>query len=218
MTELSKLSVYSSLLPILISLFFYKKIKEISIWVVVLYCLYSFVNDEIIDHKLKHDQNVSIYLYYFTLFEYLAFGGILYTFIKKSAIKKVLIFATIIFSFFCLYMINFGKLKVFDSLQTSIECIIIILFCLYFLFEQLANPQEEFIYTSYKFWITITLLIYLSGAFFLFTYAADLPYEERQDYWSILFICNIIKNILFSMAIYISTRLRKDNEPYESQF
>ena len=96
-------------------------------------------------------------------------------------------------------------------MQSSIECIIIIGYCLFFLGEQIFDPQVEFIYSSYKFWLAVAQLIYLAGTFFVFAYAEDLGNEERNDLWKILFICNILKDLLFAIAIWLSLKPVKEN-------
>lgn len=207
---LLKISIYTPLIPILVFLIFFKKIKEIPIWVIFLYSLYSFINDQIMVVKVDAKKDVSLFLYYFTLFEYISFSVILYFFITHPIVKKILIAVSIVFSLFCLYIIHFEKINDFDSLQTSIECIIFILICLFFLYEQLIKPQIEFLHSNYKVWVVITLLLYLGGAFFLFAFAVYLPAAERQKYWPILLLSNIVKNILFAIAVYISTRPRDD--------
>jgi hypothetical protein len=215
MQFLIHLTHYSALLPILAVLIYYRKINAFPIWVILFYSIYTFLSDEVLLYLAKRQSKVNYLLYYFTLAEYLCFAAILISLCKKKAIKYTLVLISICFSIFCAYWIFVGNFSRFDSLQTSIECIIIILFCLYYLFEQLSNPIVEFLFSSYRFWIILSLLIYLSGAFFLFAFAADLPKAESDKYWPILYVCSILRNILFTIAVYLSTR-PQDEEPYES--
>ncbi len=218
MPELSDFSVYSALLPVLVVFIFLKKIKKRPVWVICIYSIYSFINDQLIIYRIAHDLPTKILLYYFTLIEYLLFAIIVFQLLRSRIAKKALIIISVIFSVFCAYWISLGNFTRFDSLQTSIECILIMVFCLIYLYEQLTKPQIEFIYNNYQFWVIISLLIYLAGSFFLFAYAADLPKAESDHYWPILYVCSIIKNILFAVAIYISTRQVDDEEHYENQF
>ncbi len=217
MPGLSDFSVYSALLPILAVLFLHKKVNKWPIWVILIYSIYSFLNDLSILYLAKTNTNIKILLYYYTLIEYLLFTILLLLIIRSKFFKKIFIFISISFACFCVYWILIGNFTRFDSLQTSIECIIIIITCLFYLYEQLTKPQVEFIHSNYKFWIVISLLIYLAGVFFLFAYAADLPKKENEKYWPILHICNIIKNLLFAVAIYISSRPEDIEETYYSQ-
>jgi hypothetical protein len=209
--------LYFDLLPILVVLFFYKKIKSQPIWVLFVYSIYSFGNNLLIlyftTYRPTYDFNK--FVFFFTLFEYLFFAATLYFILKSQVVKKTLLFISPLFAIFCVYFIFWGAIKRFDSLQTSIECIIIIVICLYYFYEQLMSPEVELIYTSYKFWIIIGLLLYLAGSFFIFVFAADMPKKESDNYWPILFVCGIIRNILFAIAVYLSTR-PQDEEPYQS--
>jgi hypothetical protein len=85
----------------------------------------------------------------------------------------------------------------------SVEAILIIVYCIFFLYEQIKNPNSFYIYRSKKFWITIGLLLYFSSTLFLFIYAANLTKQEYLAYWAINDIFNILKNILFSISFLI---------------
>jgi hypothetical protein len=212
---LQSISIYSALLPILVFLLCLKRVTEKPIWVIFFYSLYTALNDLTLLYKPDIVENQNYLLYYFTLFEYLAFATLLYFFLYKKIVRLIIIATSLVFIGICIYMIHFKHVKDFDSIQTSLECILIILFCLYFFYEKLITPKFELIYGNYRFWVVLTLLIYLSGAFFLFAFASDLPFAEKQKYWPILYVCNILKNILFSVAIYVSTK-QIENDSYES--
>lgn len=215
MLKLEDLFVYIDLLPILVVSFYFRKVKELPIWVIFLYSAYSFINNQVILNLVKHKTSVVTLLSFFTLFEYLLFATILFLILKNSKFKKAIILISPSFAAICVYFIFWGGLKSFDSIQTAIECILIITFCLVYFYEQLVSPEVEFIYNSYKFWIIIALLLYLAGTFFIFVFAADMPQKERDSYWPILYVCGIVRNILFAIAVYLSTR-PQDEEPYQS--
>ena len=215
MQYLEKISYFIDLLPVLVFLLFIKKIKEKSIWVIAIYSLYSFINNYTILEKVKVNANVDLLLYFVTLFEFLLFATILIFILDNRIIKKLILFIALIACSIYIYCIIAKKLVGFDSIPISVECTIIILFCLYYFYEQLTSPEVEFIYTSYKFWIILGLLLYLAGSFFVFVFAADLSISERDNYWPIIYGCGIVRNILFAIAVYLSTR-PQDEEPYQS--
>jgi hypothetical protein len=202
---LEDLFLYSDLLPLLVILLLFKKIKEWPIKVIFCYSLYSFINNQVLLFT-SDPAKVSKLIYFFTLFEYLLFVTLIYLIIVSRKAKTFLIVASPVFAAVCLYFIFGAKLKAFDSVQTGIECIIIISFCLFYFYERLVSPQVINLFGSYQFWIILALLLYLSGAFFLFVFAVDLPDDERNGYWPILHVCGIIRNILFAIAVYLSTR------------
>lgn len=215
MQELATIFIYFDLLPILTAVFFIKKIKEQSIWAIIIYCTYSFINNQAIAYRGAHKLGYQNLYYYFTLFEYILFSFLLIKVINSKVAKKIIVFIAPLFTLFCIYFILRGNLTGFDSKQTSIECVIIIFGCLYYFYEQLVSPEVEFLYSNYKFWIIIALLIYLSGSFFIFVFAADLPKKDADSFWPIIYIAAIVRNILFAIAVYLSTR-PQDEEPYQS--
>lgn len=215
MLKLENFFIYFDLLPILVILLFVKKIKEWSIWAILVYCIYSFTNNLIILYKVSHSVKYLKLLYFFTLFEYLLFATILFLILRNKLVKKFMLVISPAFVLFCFYFIFLSNLKKFDSLQTSVECIILIVLCIYYFFEQLGNPEVEFIYNSYKFWVVVGILLYLAGSFFVFAFATTFSNTQGNNYWSIIYVSGILRNILFAIAVYLSTRPR-DEEPYQS--
>src|SRR5438045_685364 len=139
------ISIFSSLLPI-IALLLFRKIKEWHLWVILFYCLYSFVNDEVILYRASHKLSYPSLLFTFTIVEFISFSVFLYSVLKNPLSKKILSVVSILFLGLCLYPLVF-RLKGtsnFDSVQTSVEAIIVIVFALVYLFEEMNQPQVTF--------------------------------------------------------------------------
>lgn len=201
------LSQYSALLPIIVGLLFFKRIKEWHLWVIFFYCLYSFGNDYLIIYRFKHHLTYKKFLFIFTIIEYLAFTTFLWSMLKNKIIRNSLLIISILFTLFCLYpLLILPKIGNFDSVQTSIEAIVVIIFSLIYLFEEINKPQVSFIYSNYRFWVVIGMFLYMAGTFFLFVYASTIPLAEAQNYWIINYISNILKNVLFALALVIHAK------------
>lgn len=224
------LTYYSPLLPVLLFLVFFKKSKGIILWVIFLYSIYAFANDSVLIYiqnslaKNPRQPEILFYgrflLYSFTIIEYLFFTVFLYIIIENRFIKKIIIALSLAFTVFCVYHLFSDATKKFDSIQASIEGILIIVFCILYLYEQMIKPQVLFIYTSYKFWIVFGIMIYMAGNLFLFAYAVDLPNAMRKQYWIINYVSNIIKNIFFALAIFIQAKQLSEkpkvNDPFRN--
>ncbi len=210
MTLVDSILYFSGILPILVFLIFIFKMKKDEVWVIFFYCVYSFSNDSLIIYRSSHSLKFSVFLYVFTLLEYLFFSFVLYFFIRNTLFKKIIILISIAFTIFCLYNILFTRFSKFDSYQASIESILIIIYCIFFLFEEMNNPQIPIIYSSFKFWFIIGTLMYLSATFFLYTYATYLPDNLRQQYWILNTFGNILKNLFFTMS-FIMYNNKSDN-------
>lgn len=100
----------------------------------------------------------------------------------------------------------FHKFYSFDSVTNGLETIIVILFSIAFLYNQLIKPQSFFIYSTPIFWIISAVLIYKAGTFFLFLYFNALENYERETFanlYTINSIFQILKNILLMIAFLI---------------
>lgn len=212
---LAYISIFSALLPIIVGLLFFKRLKPWHLWVIIFYGIYSFVNDEVIVYKLTNHLPYKRYLFTFTIVEYLAFATFLWSVIKHPLVKKAIIITSIAFTLFCLYTLLIRpKIGNFDSVQTSIEAIVVIVFSLIYLFEEINKPQVAFIYSSYKFWIVIGMFLYMAGTFFLFIYASTLSAKEVNNYWIINYISNILKNVLFALAMVVHAKEKPAQKIY----
>ena len=223
-------SLYSPLIPILLFLLYFKSSIKTVLWVFFIYSIYAFANDNVlIAIQAKYFQDPSqkylisyntILLQVFTLLEYLFFSIFFYIILKTSVLKKIIFGFSILFSLFCIYFIAQKGVKEFDSIQTSIEGTLIIIYSIFYFYEQMNSSQVSFIYQGFRFWIVFGILIYMAGNLFLFTYASTLPQELRNQYWIINFVSNILKNILFAVAIFIQAKsmTEKPNlpDPFEN--
>jgi hypothetical protein len=217
------LQYYFDLLPIVVALFFLftgKKI-ELLLWVILFYSAYSFANNTKLVYDSGPGQDALLPLYIFTVVEYLLFAIFIYCILSNILYKRTLFTCSVLFVAFCLINIFFQPKFRFDSLQTSIEILILLIFCILFLFEQINKPETLFIYASYKFWVITGILIYLASTLFLYGFAASLPTEVREQFWFISHISNILRNIFFTIAIIINVRTPKQpiiQKPPEKDF
>ena len=90
-----------------------------------------------------------------------------------------------------------------DSFPIGVESILVLVYSSYFFYEQINNPKQLFIYNEYSFWIATGIMIYLSGTFFIYIFANQIPKNEVALYWSFTYIFLAIMNILFSVGILI---------------
>lgn len=220
MSILEWIAYYIDLLPIIIFVIFLFSKKKIMkpLWVILFYCIYSFANNTKLVYAFEHNQKSTIFLYLFTVVEYVLFAIFIYSVLQKDAIKRALLVCSILFIGFCLFNIFFKPQYQFDSLHTSIESIILLIFCIMFLFEQINIPETIFIYSSYKFWVIIGILVYLAATFFLYGFAASLPTKTAQQYWVINHISNILRNLLFVIAIIVYVKTPKNPKPMETGY
>ena len=210
---LESISIYSPLLPILAFLFFRLKERELPLWVIFFYSLCSLANDSIISYRYERDLSLQPFLAIFTIAEYILYTGILFYTIQNSLLRKVIIVLSTGFILFCLFSIITNQVtNKFDSIQASLESLLIIIYCVFYFFEQINKPQVLFIYSTYIFWAVIAILISLSCTFFLYVFAANLSEKIKTEFWPIQWIGNIIRSLLFALAIIIYSRQKKEGQ------
>jgi hypothetical protein len=135
--------------------------------------------------------------------EFSAFALFLYKAIESLFFRRIILITAIAFYIFAigLYIDHMGSNQYsFDSFSASVEAILIVIYCILYLFDQMNKPQVLFIYQEPHFWFVVGFILYLSGTLFLFSQASNLEYQQRQDYWTINLFLNITKNILFAVA------------------
>ena len=213
---LQYLSFLSHFLPIV--LFFLRRGKEKitpESKVLVCYILYSIVSDTLL---LLATNNSSIFflLSLYTVIEYCTFSFFLHHIIKKPVIKNVIFISM---WGFCLYSgihYTLGGTFNFDSLPASIEALMIIIFCVIYLFERLNTLEVTFIYNSRPFWMVTAFITYLSGTLFLFMVANHLSDEQLSVSWQINLYLIITKNILFTIGFCLPEKQQILSDHLES--
>lgn len=202
------ITIYSYLiLPL--SLFFCKKRKGFP-FVIAIYGVVAFILLRIFDYLTLDFK--PLYVLSYTLFEYLFFTYFIFTSIKNKKIKKLILFFSFCFTLFQA-VTYFSNSKAFrlDSVSVGIETILLFIYILFFFYEYFKNTEPVYIYNQPASWLSIGILIYLGGSFFsniLVNYMSD---QEFNNYWHYTYIAEIIKNLLFAVAILVASRHRKRN-------
>ena len=192
------------MLPIVFFLFFLHRNNEKKLWVIFVYVALSFLNDITLSSFPKGSQIKFYFFSFFTVVEYTLFSVFLYLNFKSKLIKQLIMGALPLFYLLVTYyIINKNQAKNFDAIPASLESILIIVFCVSFFFEQIRDMEVSFIYSSKTFWIIVAILVYMSATFFLFISAEFFTQQERQNYWFINSISNLIKNLLLAIAFII---------------
>ena len=82
------------------------------------------------------------------------------------------------------------------------ETILILIFSFYYLYEQMNDNQNLFIYSNYSFWVILGFMIYLAGSFFIYIFANQT--QEAIKYWYFTNIFSILKDLFFIIALLLN--------------
>lgn len=152
----------------------------------------------------------------FTIIEFLLLSYYLYNCLTNRKFKKSLIFLGIVFSvtalinLFLLLSAHSNSILI-DTIPISTSALLLIVFSILYLFEEIQTPKIEFIYANAKFWVVIGIMIYFSGTFFFFLQFSELSKDDQSNLWIINLICIIIKNIFFAISFLLSEQNQTEN-------
>ena len=181
------------------------------------YCISIFLLNYYHDELFKILQRGYLFLY--TLIEYLSFTFLIFESLKNRRAKIVILIVSLLFIIF-LFLLNFIiPYEKYDSIPIEGETLILLIVSIYFFYEQFKDPSPLYIYNQYSFWFTIGILVYLCGSLFIFALAEQMSSAQIAEFWFLTYIVEIIKNILFTVAIIIYARkspvkLKKIDVPY----
>ena len=108
-----------------------------------------------------------------------------------------------------------------DSISITVEYILLIVYSLFWFFEQLNEPNTTFIYSTHTFWIVVGILIYSTGTFFFFAQSNNFTNDEWERWLPINHIFTIVKNLAFTVAIAIDKKPSSNQDfdnPYDELF
>ncbi|HLY69574.1 MAG TPA: hypothetical protein VKR53_07575 [Puia sp.] len=195
------LGLLAQLSPVVLFFVFFKRNKKIiALWVIFFYALLSVISGFLLGAVKNH---ASLVISYFAICEYFFFAAFFFLSIRNRLFTKIIIavsIATIGFELFLLY----SHIANFDFWAALITAILIVSYSIFFFYEQLNLPETLFIYQSYKFWIVVGCIVYLSGTLFLFLFTSDLKDKQNSSLWIINDAFEIVKNIFFSIAFIIA--------------
>lgn len=149
----------------------------------------------------------------YTPIELSFFSFFFYHKIEASVFKKINIAVLVAFWIYILWFSEESWGTVFDSIPTTIESIILLSYCMLFFYQEIKKPPTDYMYSKADFWIVSALILYMSGNFFIYMYAANflLKDEFLNIYRVIHGIFNTVRNLIFSMIMLLPLNKEIDN-------
>lgn len=153
-----------------------------------------------------------VYQYFYTISEYLFFAYFLWSAIQSTIFKRVIVGISAGFIIFQLvYYLSHQTVRL-DSIPIGVETILLLIFIVFFFYEYFNKIKSSFIINHYCFWISVGIMIYLGGSFFFNILAEQHSVRVYiNDYWYLTYIGDIIKNLLFIIAIIVTTKNQTDS-------
>jgi len=150
----------------------------------------------------------------FTFIEFSLFSAIFLIHIQNAKFKKIILLISIVFFLFLiLYYSAQNNFLNIDSVPIGVETILILVYAFYYLYEQMNDLENSFIYNKYHFWLVIGIMLYLSGSFFIYVFANHVDKETLSNFWYLTNVFYVLKNILFGIAVIILFKQSKVPSP-----
>jgi hypothetical protein len=204
---------FSDLLIILLFLIYNKKNKKEKILLAItLYCCVDILINCIT--QIFTTGYITYVAYsFFTAFEYLIFAWCFWLIIENKVFKKAIAIISTLFVLFLIVYYCTTKPRSIDSIPIGLETIIILLYSFYYLYEQMNNTANLFIYNKYQFWIVTGIMIYLSGSFFIYIFANQIDRKLLMRFWFLTNAFYVLKNVFFAIGILIHVKQEKSILP-----
>ena len=135
-----------------------------------------------------------------------------YLILINRTIKKVILFTL---SFFVIVWtvkyIQVGQQKFLDNLLL-LENISVLVFSIFYYYEQIVKAKFLFLYMVPEFWIVSAFLIHAAGTFFLVLYLPLISFDADPKYFVLNYILVIVRTIPLSIAMSLgNNNLNNDN-------
>ena len=181
-------------------IYFYKS-KQSFFSLIAFYSFYCIFSDLVLSKlSLKYLES-ELYSYrLFTLVEYTIITFFIFQLIESYIFKRLIKTGTFIFIIVSILDIYTSSFTSFDSLPSGLESILVLSYCLFFVYEKMSSSDFSFNGTI---WITIGFILFFSGTFFLFILSQN-NFKDSSfilTYGYIVAIFNIIKNLFITIGI-----------------
>lgn len=142
----------------------------------------------------------------YTLIEYLFFTFLLYLEIINKKFKRVILILSAGFTVFIIFHYLTQPFRRLDAVPIGIETILLLIYIFLFFYQFIKSTMDKYVYNHACFWIAVGILIYLGGSFFFNILVNHLSSQQVDSYWFLTYIAEIIKNILFTVALIMYIR------------
>lgn len=205
-----------ALVPIIV-FFLTRRYQESSMWYLAVMLIASFLTDGLsyaIDVWLRLG-NVSNT--FGTIYEYLEFVMIVLLYQVHLSPDKKIRFILIIVSLIIMQtieMVGFRGANDFQSVSMAIFSIVVTILVLAYFFKLMRTMPTMHIYYIPMFWVSVGMLIFFTGNFFLYVvrdYLVKIMKDNMAFYWSLHNILGIISYILYSIGLWQARRPPQQN-------
>jgi hypothetical protein len=193
------LTVLSGFLPVLAAAWNYRRLDPV-LKLVAIFCLLAAIPDPI--GLLVHFKNSIFLMHLYDLMAVVFFTLIYYKAFNKVIFKKITLAlgAISLLVVICNALFIEGLL-VYPSISNTVLSLLMIPLSLGYFYELLTRQEFVHIEKQGMFWINAGVLFYFSILIFLFMLYNKISHADRNDYYMLQSVTNIIANLLYSVGL-----------------
>jgi hypothetical protein len=199
---LSDISAYTSVIPLIISLRYYKSINR-TLKPLFILSILSVVAEVLNKIHVEYDINNYYIFHIFTIIEF----TLISLFYKRFFLqfKNIRIFEVFIFVFFIIAFIDYkiNGLDSMDSFSITVESVILTSYSLILFYFVLQKLIFENLLNTPIFWMNTAILIYFSGNLILFVFSNYLLATEPKKYHMLWYTIHSFINISYNALISV---------------
>ena len=140
--------------------------------------------------------------------EFAFFSAFFFLSILNKKFKRLILSIAVLNLCVEIFLLSFHA-SIFEFWAALTGAVFILSYSIFFFYEQVNSNQTLLIYQSFKFWIAVGCILYLSGTLFVFLYTSDI--KDRQDHplWLVNILFEIVKNVFFAIAFIVARNNKK---------
>ncbi len=135
---------------------------------------------------------------------------------SNRTFRKLILYLSGAFAIFLIIFYSSVKIERIDSVPIGIETILLITFIIYYFYLSFKILSNSNIYDDASFWLVTGILIYLGLTFFFNILGDSLNQEHFTSYFYYSYFGDILKNILFTVAIVFIAKKKQNNAGKEA--
>jgi ABC-type Na+ efflux pump permease subunit len=141
--------------------------KAGGLWVIFIYLVYSLLT-EVVNFIIQSDHHSTAYFNFnlFGIIEYCLLTYYIRSRIRNHTLKSLILVLSGIFLIVSIVRISGHYFNVYDSLSNGLESILLIIYSIFYFFEQISKPSHIFFYAIPEFWIIVAILLYFQSPIF----------------------------------------------------
>ncbi len=201
-------SIYSAIFPSIIGLYSFKTLSP-SIRIVSLFVMASFILDNIALYFPIYANEVNNG---FRLIEFICLLILYRSIFQKSKNEGVYASLGLGYLIFFLIELLLNTQKQLNSYSITLTSLVFIVFSVRYFYLLIRDLPTDRIQRLPMFWVNTGVLTYFAGGLFLFAmrnYLISAFQDDQTIYWTFHNFLNIVKNLLFAVALWQDLRKPK---------